>query len=402
AQPVGSETLQQHTLPLDTDTRRLRNSRPLTLSNIYKNMRIRRRARGRRVIKRLLREFLRTLTSPLPANFKIGLPVAFKNYVRANRFRPVSFAFALEESELKLWTDELIRCRLVLSLYSHESFLQEGPESQAFSPNSLAVINSLGSLVYALAKAKLTRFSYVEEPTVNYPYERFAAVTELYLKICKELVDNQGDVELGNSASEILLTLYSEYNSSDPLEHVDLHGTSPNSKKMVRIRPREFVRTSSMLNVTPAGAAKLHFALKMLEHRLRYLKLIQKNMQRTATASAAETELESTIQQFLSDTKFKVLMVRGINKGNVAGTEIDETTADSHSPILSIIKNILKKVSPEGSRDVDVYETGNSAGVSTFLIVSSEEKGKEERRMMNLEKTYKFTAPSPKKKQTEG
>ncbi|KAA3679760.1 uncharacterized protein DEA37_0003852 [Paragonimus westermani] len=400
-QSVDSEKLQQHTLSSDTDTRRPKSSRPLTLSDVYKNMRVRRRARGRRVIKRMLREFLRTITSPLLAGFKIGLPVAFANYAQANRFRPVSFAFALEESELNLWADELIRCRLMLSPYSYESFLQEGPEAQAFSPNSLAVINSLGSLVYALAKAKLTRFSYVEEPTVNYPYERFAAVAELYLKICKELVDNQADVELGNFASEVLLTLYSEYNSTDPLEYVDLYGIIPNSKKVVRIRPHDFVRTSSMLNDTPAGAAKLHFALKMFEHRLRHLRLIQKNMERTVTVSAAETELESTIQQFLTDTKFKVLMVRGINKGNVAGTGTDETTADSHSPILSIIKNILKKVSPEGSRDVDVYETGNSAGVSTFLIVSSEEKGKEERRMMNLEKTYKFTAPSPKK-QTEG
>ncbi|KAF6775981.1 hypothetical protein AHF37_03778 [Paragonimus kellicotti] len=400
AQPVDSEKLQQHTLSSDADTRHPRSSRPLTLFNIYKNMRLRRRTKGRHVIKRHLRKFFRTLTDPVQADVKSGLPVAFADYTRVNRFRPVSFAVALEESELKLWTDELIRCRLMLSLYSYESFLQESPEAQAFSPNSLAVINSLGSLVYALAKAKLTRFTYTEEPTVNYPYERFAAVTEVYLKICKELVENQADVELGNSASEVLLTLYSQYNNSNPLEYVDLHGISPNNDKLVRIRPREFVRTSSALNITPAGAAKLYFALKTLEHRLRYLKLIQKNMERTATVSAAETELESTIQQFLTDTKFKVLMVRGIDKRDVTGT--DETTTDSHSPILSIIKSVLKKVSPEGSRDVDVYETGNSAGVSTFLIVSSEEKGKEERRMTKLEKTYRFTAPSSNKKLTEG
>ncbi|KAF7232035.1 hypothetical protein EG68_09680 [Paragonimus skrjabini miyazakii] len=399
AQPVDSEKLQQHMLYSDTDTRRPRSSRPLTLSNIYKNMRVRRRAKGRRVIRRHLREFFRTLTAPVPVDAKSGLPVAFADYARVNRFRPVSFAVALEESELKLWANELIRCRLMLSLYSYESFLQESPEAQAFSPKSVAVINSLGSLVYALAKSKLTRFTYPEELTVNYPYERFAAVTEVYLKICKELVENQADVELGNLASEVLLTLYSEYDNSDPLEYVDLHGINPNSDKIIRIRPREFVRTSSALNITPAGAAKLYFALKTLEHRLRYLKLIQKNMERTATVSAAETELESTIQQFLADTKFKVLMVRGIDKRDVAGT--DETNTDSHSPILSIIKSVLKKVSPEGSRDVDVYETGNSAGVSTFLIVSSEEKGKEERRMTKLEKTYKFTTPSSKKKLTE-
>ncbi|KAF5401765.1 hypothetical protein PHET_04792 [Paragonimus heterotremus] len=402
AQPVDSEKHQQHMLSSDTDTRRPRSTRPLTLSNIYRNMRVRRRAKGRRVIKRHLREFFRILTAPVPADVKSGLPIAFADYARVNRFRSVSFTVALEESELKLWTNELIRCRLMLSLYSYESFLQESPEAEAFSPKSLAIINSLGSLVYALAKAKLTRFTYPEELTVNYPYERFAAVTEVYLKICKELVENQADVELGDLASEVLLTLYSEYDNSDPMEYVDLHGINPNSDKIIRIRPREFVRTSSALNVTPTGAAKFHFALKTLEHRLRYLKLIQKNMERTATVSAAETELESTIQQFLADTKFKVLMVRGIDKRDVAGTETDETTTDSHSPILSIIKSVLKKVSPEGSRDVDVYETGSSAGVSTFLIVSSEEKGKEERRMTKLEKTYKFTAPSSKKKLVEG
>ncbi|CAH8853729.1 unnamed protein product [Trichobilharzia szidati] len=119
-----------------------------------------------------------------------------------------------------------------------------------------------------------------------------------------------------------------------------------------------------------------------------------------------EVQLEQTLVNVLTNSKVKVIAVRGGDsavKRKMKPTAGMATTKNrlkysrseslvGQQEIMEMIQKIVTNLGPETSDEFDIFETSdNQAGVSTFFIMPGGPKKKEEKRVRELEKNYQFT-----------
>ncbi|CAH8554099.1 unnamed protein product [Heterobilharzia americana] len=124
--------------------------------------------------------------------------------------------------------------------------------------------------------------------------------------------------------------------------------------------------------------------LTVLKLEAKKLVLLHNAMEASHTI---EEQLEQTLASVLTNSKVKVIMVRGSDS-------VLNGKSNRQQEIMEIIQKVVTNLSPKTSDDFDVFETSeNQAGLSTYLIMPSGPKKKEERRVRELEKNYQFTFP---------
>nr|CAH8856990.1 unnamed protein product [Trichobilharzia regenti] len=123
-----------------------------------------------------------------------------------------------------------------------------------------------------------------------------------------------------------------------------------------------------------------------------------------------EVQLEQTLINVLTNSKVKVIAVRGSGgdsdaikrkimkpTAGVAMTKnrLKYTRSESHvgqQEIMEMIQKIVTNLGSKASDEFDIFETSdNQAGISTFFIMPGGPKKKEEKRVRELEKNYQFT-----------
>ncbi|CAH8581729.1 unnamed protein product [Heterobilharzia americana] len=141
--------------------------------------------------------------------------------------------------------------------------------------------------------------------------------------------------------------------------------------------------------------------LTVLKLEAKKLVLLHNAMEASHTI---EEQLEQTLASVLTNSKVKVIMVRGSDsvlngKSNRAGQWKDGLSKSlGQQEIMEIIQKVVTNLSPKTSDDFDVFETSeNQAGLSTYLIMPSGPKRRRKDVYENWRKTINLLSHQIKK-----
>ncbi|KAG5449083.1 Protein OS-9 [Clonorchis sinensis] len=372
--------------------------------------------RARRIMKRRLRKFIELLVDPVPSYS----PSYYTFYVQkilagaSKELLSLPFPLLFEQDDLLRWSVEVHRIHLANIIFERPFGLRTS-DPDSIPPQGLAVIHSLGTFVAALIEAKIRHITEASLQPIHYTHERILDVVTVFKSVCKELERNHDPVFV-RAVAEDLGKLYEEYGNTGKRSVTDLVGVSVDGITDIPIASRISVGKPWPWLFTPDSVTSLRVGLQLIRHRLFLLNQFMKATEKVHKLRGAESSFERHLKQLLSDMTSKVLVVRSVDDKADANESADDedtdeendeethpsssaparsrSTSDMMQQLVSMINKVLSHVPSDQAQDLEVYEAGNFNGVKTFYIVSSEERGKEHRRMKQLESAYKFVDPS--------
>lgn len=388
--------------------------RVFTIPVILKKMQIRRRQFERRFIRHILKRFLRSIANPVLSGTRFRSPYAFRMYLDEVKdpFAPhTSLSWSLYRWSLSRCADELEHS-LLQFLNATVELLPYHSKGFPLHPESVSTMHLLATLMRSFIDAQLQYFEHPEKRPVLYPLEVvltaancFAELSSQMLRIVSPRFADAVRLDL-----ETLQKLYTHH-LTDLKENIELTGVGLDTRTLT-LRMIGLTGEHPAWTTTPVEIEALRSIRQRFETGLQILKNIYQILKINERIKKMESEFETTMENLLvTATDFKVLVVRSATRGASTGEDASENAGEHPEPkssesmnqpspqnVLEIVRNVLRKISPEATQDLTVYETANpTKGTSMFVIMSSEEKGKEERRMEEMESAYNFKKSPPNK-----
>ncbi|CAH8519730.1 unnamed protein product [Dicrocoelium dendriticum] len=383
--------------------------RVFTIPAILKKMQIRRRHFERRYIRFMLKQFLRSITSPVLHGTQLTSPDIFRMFLddaRDSLAPQTSLSWSLHRWSLRRCADELQQSLLHFASSTIQLFLSHS-KGIPVHPKSLSVMHILATFMRSFIDAQLQYFEHPDKKPVIFPFELVSVAADLFSKLSDQLprIMSPHLADAVRLDLDVLLALYNR--SAESTDSIELVGMDLDNVTFT-LGLRGLNAEHPAWTTTPVEIEALRSIRHRFQPSLQILKNLHQLVRMTEQIKKMESDFETTMENLLvTATNFKVLVVRSAVDG--ASTEGDASDDDHSEPqssestshpssqnVLEIVKNVLRKLSPESPQDLTVYETTSSAkGTSMFVIMSSEEKGREERRMDEMESAYNFKKSSP-------